>query len=190
MAQIRYEIVIDRPIEFVFKFITEAMPDYLVRLDPNLLIVEQLTEGEVRKDTQFRLISSKKAGERDPTKIELIKGLDLNTLEPDLRKEIKEAFIEVTAFERNQLFETIKVGEDNLKKLERYTFQAVEGSTKLTYMPGFDLSKLKGGFEIKGSGNSKPGKFAFKLFWKPLLKFSLKFQIKDLKTIIEAEPGT
>lgn len=188
MAQTNNEIIINRPLDFVFNFMSRRMDDYLVRLDPNLLIVEQISEGEVRKGAQFRLISSKSASERDPTKTDLIKGLDLGALEPDLRKEIKEAYIEVTAFERNKLLEFIRVDENNLKVLEKYTFRAAEGATVLAYSPEYTLSEIKKGIKIELAGKSNLKNFALKLLFKPLIKFSLKMHLKSLKTMIEAEP--
>lgn len=188
MALPKNEIVIARPIDFVFSFMAEKMDDYLVRLDPTLLIVEKNTEGEVGKGTQFRLISSKKAGERDPTKTELLRGLDLDALEPELRNELKVSFIEVTEFERNKLLSIIKVTEENQKIIERYTFQTIENSTILTYLPQIDLSRVRSDLNNFVEGKSWFKKLALKLIWKRMINFGLKFQVKDLKTIIEAEP--
>lgn len=123
MAQFKNEIIIDRPVEQVFNFLAVNIVENMPNIDFNLLLIEQLTEGEVGKGTQFHLIMSKHSGEQDPSKSEILKDIDLDTLEPELRKEIEEYFIEVTAFEKNKTFETIRVNEDNLKILENYSFR-------------------------------------------------------------------
>lgn len=185
MAEPTNEIIIDRPVDKVFNFLAVNIVDNLPNIEFNLLMIEKITEGEVGKGTQYHLIMAKHSGEQDSSKSEILKGIDLDTLEPELRSEIKECYLEITAFERNKLFERILVEEDNKKSVERYEFQKIGNTTKLIFLPGIDLAEIRHQIDLNLKGKS----FLFKLFLrrlsKPMLNFGMKAKLKDLKTIIE-----
>jgi hypothetical protein len=190
MAEFKTEIVIDRPVGQVFGFLATNFAENLPKIETNFLYVEQLTEGEVGKGTLLRAIRAKKNdGELDSSNGDFFKDLDLKTLEPDLRSELEEIFLEVTAFEKNKLFEIIRVGEENKKILENYVFSPENRSTRIIYKINFDSSMVRGDLEKKNRelGNSKITNLALKLFANPLLKSGIKNGLKTMKAIIEAE---
>ncbi|MBN9391847.1 MAG: hypothetical protein J0I20_27680 [Chloroflexi bacterium] len=193
MADFKTEIVIDRPVAQVFNFLATNFEANLPKVETNFLYVEQLTEGEVGKGTLFRAIRAKKDGEQDSSNRDFFKDLDLNTLDPELRSELEEIFLEVTAFEKDRLFEIVRVGEENKKILENYSFSPENKGTKVFYKINFDSSMVRGDLEKKNRelGNSKITNFALKLFANPILKSGVKNGLKTMKAIIEAElkPG-
>lgn len=189
MAEFKTEIVIDRPVDQVFNFLALDLAENLPKIESNLLYVEQLSEGEAGKGTRFRAIRAKKDGEQDAANSDFFKNLDLTTLEPDLRSELEEVFLEVTAFEKDKLFEIARVGEEKKQILENYTFLPENSSTKILYKISFDSSMVRGDLEKKNRelGNSPITKIALKVFAGPLLKSGIKNGLKTMKAIIEAE---
>lgn len=187
MAEIKTEIVINRPLEEVFKFLVFNIMENLPKIETTILMIEQLTDGEVKKGTQFHLIISKHEGDQDLSKSDKIKDLDLDTLEPELRKEVEETFIEVTAFEKDKLLEFIRVGEGNKKLLERFNFENENSATKLIYCVKFNLSDFANESMKNGKGVTNFFKPFLKLLIKPLFKLSLNERLKNIKAVIEAE---
>lgn len=189
MTEYKTDIVIDRPLAQVFNFLVTDLAETLPKIETNLLYVEQLTEGEVGRGTLLRAIRAKKDGETDASSNEFFKDLDLANLDPDLRGELEEIFLEVTAFEKDKHFELVRVGETGQKITENYNFAPVNGSTKIIYHIRFDSAMLRGDLEKKNRdlGNSKITKLALNIFANPLLKSGIKNGLKNMKAIIEAE---
>ena len=103
-----------------------------------------------------------------------------------MRKEITEEFVEVTAFKRNKLFETIILAEENQKGLIRYNFSDENGSTRVIWTIKFNLDSFN--FQISNSDYRPPRIFwlIFRLFSKRILNFGMQQGLKDLKAAIEA----
>lgn len=51
MVKIKAEILIELPVEDVFNFLAVDFLENLPEIEPTILMIEQLTEGEVRKGT-------------------------------------------------------------------------------------------------------------------------------------------